>query len=139
MHKGIMAWVLFVCGVCAACGSGGSSSEPIDQIPPDTKLVDLNPSEMQGVCDWVRGVAAQKLSGANCNGSPITFTTCKGVPSSCPATVAEYQACFPNFLDGIASDPCQVIDFAFSMSDLEAFVNATPGCMGLAPCVTSMP
>jgi len=136
MHKGIVAWAVVL---CAACGSSGSSSEPIDQIPPDTKLVDLNPSELQGVCDWVRGVAAQKLSGASCNGSPIMFTTCMSPPSTCPATVAEYQACIPNLLGGFASDPCQVIDFAFSQSDFEAFVDGTPGCEGLGPCVTSMP
>jgi hypothetical protein len=129
----------FVLGVAVACGGSGSSGVPIDQIPPDKKLVDLTSGENQGVCDWATNLAKQKLAGAMCNGSPITFGGCSGVGPMCMATVSEYQACLPNLLDGLASNPCQIIDFAFSMSDFEAFVNGIPGCAGLGACVTTMP
>jgi hypothetical protein len=128
-----------VLGVLGACGGSGNSSVPIDQIPPDKKLVDLSSGESQGVCDWVTGLARQKLAGAMCNGSPIMLNGCMAVPQGCPATVSQYQACMPNFLDALASNPCQILDFAFSMSDFESFVNGLPDCSGIGACVVSMP
>jgi hypothetical protein len=138
MRASLCGWVCVV-GVVGACGGSGSSSVPIDQIPPDEKLVDLSPGETQGVCDWLTGLAKQKLAGAMCNGSPITLNGCMGVASGCPATVSQYEACMPNFLDALASDPCQIIDFAFSMSDFESFVDGLPDCSGIGACVVSMP
>ena len=116
---------------------------PIEDIPPDTKLVDLSAPEEQGVCDWGKDVARGKLpapgSAMDCDGITITFneTEC-GFPataqSGCEATVAEWQVCFPEFVDALAEDPCLILDFAFSAEDLEAFVNAIPGCEGMGPC-----
>jgi hypothetical protein len=132
---GISAWVALV---CFACSGGGSSTVPIDQIPPDKKLVDLSSGEMQGLCDWVTGLARQKLAGATCNGSPISINSCMPVGPSCPATVSEYRACIPNLLDRFASDPCQIINLAFSQTALESFIDNTPGCAGQGPCATAM-
>jgi len=130
---------VFVLGVAVACGGSGNSSVPIDQIPPDKKLTDLSSGEEQGVCDWAANLARQKLAGVMCNGSPLMLSGCSSVGAMCLATVSEYETCLPNILDGLASDPCQIFDFAFSMSDFEAFVNGTPNCAGLGPCVVSMP
>ena len=138
MRVSLCGWTCLF-GVLVACGGSGTSSVPIDQIPPDTKLVDLNSGETQGVCDWVASLAKEKLAGAMCNGSPIMLSGCMGVAPGCPATVSQYQACMPNFLDALASDPCQVLDFAFSMSDFESFVDGLPDCSAIGACVVSMP
>jgi hypothetical protein len=125
-------------GFATFSGCGGDSTVPIGDIPPDKKLVDLNSDERQGVCDWAMDVVHQKLPSdkANCNGIPLNFSC--GLPQSadsgCEGTVAQWQVCFPNFMDRIAADPCLVLDLGLSTADLSAFVNETPGCEGLGPC-----
>jgi hypothetical protein len=135
MRVGSFVWPILV---SVACCGGGTTSVPVDQIPQDKKLVDLSSGESQGLCDWVTGLAKEKLSGASCNGSPININSCTSVGAMCTATVAEYRGCIPNFLDRIAADPCQVISLSFSQADLEAFVDSTPGCAGQGPCAMTM-
>jgi hypothetical protein len=120
----------------AACGD---DPVPIDEIPPDSRLSQLDSAEMDGVCAWGKGIANQKLPpGTNCHGTPIMFSGCMKVPAACTATVAQWRICMPNLLDRFAQDPCQVLDFAFSPGDFTEFIEATPGCQGLGPCGTTM-
>jgi hypothetical protein len=134
--------VLLVVVLLASCGDdAGSSAVPIESIPPDKPLVALSPEEQQGVCQWAGTVARDKLSPGGqpiaCGGNPITFNTCSFPTSAqvrCTATLGEWRACLPNFLDAIAADPCQVLGLAFSQTALEDFVNGIPGCAGQGPC-----
>jgi hypothetical protein len=119
------------------CGGDDSTAVPVDSIPSDKKLIELSGDEQQGVCQWVTDLASQKLAGANCHGNAITFNSCSFPTSAqvnCTATLGQWRACIPNFMDQIAQDPCQVLNLAFSQSELEAYVNAIPGCEGLGPC-----
>jgi hypothetical protein len=124
-----------------ACGDDSSNVVPFDSIPPDKKLIDLNSAEQQGTCQWATQLADEKLRpggvALTCNGTPLNISSCSfptSAQTACTATVGEWKVCFPNFLDRIAQDPCQVLSLAFSQSELETFVNETPGCAGLGPC-----
>jgi hypothetical protein len=128
-----------VCAFVSACGD--DDAVPFEQIPKDKKLLELSSGERQGACDWVTELAHRRLMpngmALSCNGLPINVSSC-GFPSAtqtrCMATVEQWAACMPPFLDAIAADPCKVLDFAFSQSELENFVNGIPGCEGLGPC-----
>ena len=120
-----------------ACGD--DDPVPIEQIPGDTRISELDGPEMDGVCAWGKAVARQKLPpGTNCRGTPIMFTGCMPVPDACQATVAQWQVCTPALLDRFAEDPCLVLNFAFSPNDYTDFIEATPGCAGFGPCGTTM-
>ena len=133
---------VLACALLAACGDDSSTEAvPFDSIPKEKKLTELAPGEKQGVCQWAQGVAAQKLAPGGtpvtCNGNPLNFNSCS-TPSAtqvnCTGTVGQWEACLPNFLDRIAHDPCVIFSLAFSQTELETFVNETPGCAGLGPC-----
>jgi hypothetical protein len=138
--RGVIGCGFSVLAFVGGCGDD-SSAVPFDSIPKDKRLVDLSPEEVQGTCQWGQDLARQKLApgGApvTCNGNQINFNGCN-VPSpsqvDCTATVGQWEACIPNFLDRIAQDPCQVLSLSFSQTELERFVNETPGCAGLGPC-----
>jgi hypothetical protein len=118
----------------------GSSAVPIDKITPDKKLVDLSGDEQQGICDWATQMTRQKFAASpsqgRCGGQPLTLS-CMPVPQACPATVAQWMACLPNFVDRLAKDPCQVFQLAFSGS-VDTFIEETPNCQGLGSCGFSM-
>jgi hypothetical protein len=126
--------VLALVGIVAC--SGGPDTVPIDQVPPDKKVVDLSGPEQQGVCQWAEGIASQKLPpGTNCHGAAITIGGCVTVGPTCPATVAQWKTCFPALMDRFAQDPCQVLNLGFStQANLAMFINATPGCEGQGAC-----
>jgi hypothetical protein len=133
--------VPLVAGLLVSCGDDESSAVPIDSIPPDKQLIALSPEEQEGVCQWAGDVARDKLSSGGapltCHGNAITLSTCNFPTSAqvrCTATIGEWRACLPNFLDAIAADPCQVLSLAFSQTALEDFVNGIPGCEGQGPC-----
>jgi hypothetical protein len=101
--------------------------------------VDLNSSEQQGVCMWAEDIARQKFPpGTNCHGSAIMINGCFTVAPGCPATVAEWKGCVPTLLDRLASDPCKIIELAFSPSDLETFIDQIPGCENEGACATTI-
>jgi hypothetical protein len=140
MAKGTRWAQALAFGVTACGGSDDADTVRFEDIPGDKKLVDLNPAEVNGVCAWAGGIARQKLPAPgtqlDCDGLQITFngvTQCGATPPTCEATVSEWAACFPNFIDRIAVDPCIILDLVFP-DDLEAFVEETPGCEGLGPC-----
>ena len=141
MHPGdhlleALLWLsrLALAGVTAC--SGSADSVPIDQIPPDKKVVDLSSAEQQGVCQWAEGIASQKLPpGTNCHGAAITINGCLTVAPACPATVSQWKVCFPALMDRFAQDPCQILNLGFStQANLATFINATPGCEGQGAC-----
>jgi hypothetical protein len=132
-----MVLVLGVLACVVACG--GDDAIPIDDIPQDTRLVDLSSAEFDGVCHWAAGIARQKVpEGTNCRGIPIGYSGCMQVPADCRATVGQWRVCVPALLDRFAEDPCAVLDLAFSPADLSGFVEDTPGCTTLGPCATAM-
>jgi hypothetical protein len=131
---------VFACALLGACGDD-SSAVPFESIPKDKKLIELSPEEKQGACQWGQGIAQEKLSPGGtpltCHGNAIQFNGCNAPSASqvdCTATVGQWEVCLPNLMDRFAQDPCQVFNLAFSQTDLENFVNETPGCAGMGPC-----
>jgi hypothetical protein len=120
-----------------ACGD--DDPIPIDDIPEETRLVDLSATEYDGVCAWASELAKEKFPpGTNCNGVAISYQGCMRPPANCPGTLGQWKVCIPVFFDRIAQDPCVVLDLAFFPEDLAAFVEETPGCATLGPCATAM-
>ena len=133
---------------------GCSSAATIGDLPPNKKLVDLDPDEKQSVCEWSTQIANMKLpktgSQVTCHGLPAVFnrpsecmfpkvaqegcvdalggSVCPTVAQGCSATVSQYRACIPNFIDRIAADPC------LGTGSYSAFVEQVSGCRGLGPC-----
>lgn len=133
--------VLLVGGLVGACGDD-SSAVPFESIPKDKKLIDLNSDEQAGACQWAEGVARQKLASAQPSpGCSLQgFDSCM-YPSpsqvACTATVGQWETCLPNFVDHVIKDPCAVIGLALSQSEADTFMNETPGCEGMAPCIVT--
>ena len=135
MHHPAASAVLAALWLAAACGD--DSAVPIDEIPPETRLVDLSGPERQGVCEWSTAVAREQLPAMfQCNGVTLSLMNCR-FPSSdadgCVGTVAQWQVCLPNFVDRLAEDPCQILDLVFP-GELGEFVDETPSCAGLGAC-----
>ena len=128
-----------MCGLAWSCG--GDDAVPFDSISKEKPLVALDSGERQGACNWVSDLARQKLTPGGkpltCNGLALSISTCtfpSAAQARCTATVGQWATCMPGFLDEIAQNPCQVLNFAFSQSELESFVNGIPGCDGIGPC-----
>jgi hypothetical protein len=129
--------VATVAALCAGCVWDDSDVVPLDQVPPEKRLVDLSPAEERGLCEWGEGVIRDKVAGRTieCNGNPIRFSGCLGASEACPATVGQWTDCIPNLLDALFADPCLVISFSFE-SEFQAFIDETPSCEGLGACGT---
>jgi hypothetical protein len=129
----------------AGCGDD-DSSVPFDQIPKSKKLADLTAEERRGACEWAAGIAGRELPPAgtqlNCDGLVVTINApqCRfeSVRPECTATVGQWEVCMPRFFDRLGQDPCLILDLGTSPSDLEAFVDAIPGCEGLGVCATTL-
>ena len=131
------------------CGDDSSTAVPFSSIPKDKQLTELSPDERQGVCEWGAGIAGRELpppgTRLNCDGIQLTFNgagSCASTrpsPPECTATIAQWEVCFPAFIDRLAQDPCLILDLSRSQSELELFVNETPGCAGFGPCAYTIP
>ena len=137
MHRAASGWAVWIALAIAALGCGDDSAVPIEEIPPDTRIVDLSGPERQGVCDWGRAEARKQLPPSfNCNGVQLSLMGCQ-FPSSdasgCVATVSQWQSCLPRFVARLAEDPCQILDLIFP-GEFSAFIDETPGCEGLGAC-----
>jgi hypothetical protein len=148
LRTGLAWFPISVLVSVAGCGDDSSTAVPFSSIPRDKKLTELSPEERQGVCDWGAGIAGSKLPAPgtrlNCDGRTITFngsqcTSTSATPPACTATIGQWEVCFPAFIDRLAQDPCLIFDLGLSQSDLELFVNETPGCEGLGPCAFTIP
>jgi hypothetical protein len=129
--------VLALVLIFGALACGDDDPVPIDEIPPDTRLVELNSAEWEGFCEWGRDLARREIPpGTTCNGIPITYQGCMRVPADCPATVSETMTCSTAWLDRLAQDPCMLLDLILRPSAFADFVESTPGCKGFGQCTT---
>jgi hypothetical protein len=128
---GVLALVLM-----AACG-GDDDVVPIDRIPPDKPVSDLSAAERRGVCEWGHDLVGERIgsAGLSCGSVELTISRRCRVGAGCPGTVQEIAACLPNVLDEFVADPCVALSID-SQSELEAFIEAIPGCEGLGECGT---
>ena len=133
-----------LCALAALCSlpaCGDDDVVPFDSIPKDKPLTALTGGEQQGVCQWARQLANEKIMAKGaplmCNGIAINVNSCAfptEAQTRCTSTLGQWAECAPSFIDAIVQDPCKVFDLSFSQSEVEMFVNGLPGCEGQGPC-----
>jgi hypothetical protein len=131
---------------CSGSDDEETPAVPIEQIPDDTKVVELTAGERKGVCNWAKELAREELPAPgtkiNCDGLQITMNAAScSVPdeddAACTATLGEYEVCLPSLMARIGDDPCQLLEL-LSEESAVYFVETTPGCMGLGHCASAL-
>jgi hypothetical protein len=116
----------------------------VEDLPRDTKLIDVNDQQAQVLCSWLGDLAAARLPP---NGTPVTCGEEKlsfvggrpdcgfnqHFPRSCPATIQDARTCYPAFFDYISAHRCEWLGIR-SRADLERIVARVPTCSGLRNC-----
>jgi hypothetical protein len=131
---------------CEGTEIASEPAVPIEDIPDDKRLGDLDDAEQRGVCAWASSVATERLpepgTVIDCVetdiqiNAPICDFPDNGLPG-CEATLADYKICIPALMSRIATNPCALLEI---ISDEQAreFVETTPGCEGLGPCTRAL-